>query len=81
MLSLKFLSGDPMKWKYEAGSFVHRLLLFCRRSHHRQRQTGRVRKERERERRSSHEWFKAEPKKEEGLKPERGESRPTAAVL
>ena len=38
-------------------------------------------RERERERRSSHEWFKAEPKKEEGLKPERGESRPTAAVL
>ena len=36
---------------------------------------------RERERRSSHEWFKAEPKKEEGLKPERGESKPTAAVL
>ena len=30
---------------------------------------------------SRHEWFKAEPKTEEGLKPERGESRPTAAVL
>ena len=32
MLSLKFLSGDPMKWKYEAGSFVHRLLSSCLRS-------------------------------------------------
>ena len=30
---------------------------------------------------SRHEWFKAEPKKEEGRKPERGESKPTAAVL
>ena len=30
---------------------------------------------------SRHEWFKAEPKKEEGMKPERGESKPTAAVL
>ena len=30
---------------------------------------------------SRHEWFKAEPKKEEGKKPERGESKPTAAVL
>ena len=26
LISLKFLSGDPLKWKYEAGSFVHRLL-------------------------------------------------------
>ena len=45
-------------------------------------------RERERERElyilaqgSRHEWFKAEPKKEEGMKPERGESKPTAAVL
>ena len=30
---------------------------------------------------SRHEWFKAEPKKEGGMKPERGESKPTAAVL
>ena len=30
LISLKFLSGDPLKWKYEAGSFAQ--APFCRRS-------------------------------------------------